>query len=360
MRKTIQILAAGLLVVLSSVPFGSIPVFAANYADVSNTMSTQAKNAPATHVIQWTLVGGDTFAAGENFAIDFSDADFTLNSIGSWQTADFSFNDGTARTIDAVSTVSGVAPTCNAGVNNVCITINTSTNMFTIVAAATYTPSAADATMVFTIHGTTAVGTGTMTNANVDTDSSIFTITGSNGDVGSGAVVIEDNAVVTVTATVNPTLTFSIGSATVALGTLTPSTTGTGSHAIDIATNASGGFAITYNGPTLTSGANTIDAYGTTGAVSSPGTEGFGINLRDNATPNIGADVTSNAGTCSYGTNYGTADTFSFQASTVTQVASATSAADCEYTASYVANISSTTAAGAYTTTLTYVATATF
>ena len=360
MLKKLQVLTSGLLVALFSLPFGAGIAFAANYADVSDTMSTQAKNTPATHVLEWTLVGGDTFASGEDFAINFSDMDFTLNSIGSWQTADFSFNDGTARTINAVSTVSGVAPSCAAGVNNVCVTINTSTNVFTVVAAGSYTASSANATILFTIHGTTASGTGTMTNANADTDSSIYTITGSNGDVGSGAVVIEDNAVVTVSATVNPTLTFALGSSTVALGTLTAGAPGTGSHSVEVATNSAGGFAITYNGPTLTSGANTIDAYGVTGAVSAPGTEGFGINLRDNTTPNVGTDVTANAGTCSSATNYGTADTFSFQPSTTTAVATSTAAADCEYTASYVANISSTTAAGAYSTALTYVATATF
>lgn len=360
MLKKIQILTSSLFVVLLSLPFGATVAFAANYADVSNTMSTQAKNTTATHVLEWTLVGGDTFATGESFAVNFSDTDFTLNAIGSWQTADFSFNDGTSRTIDAVSTSSGVAPSCAAGVNNVCVTINTSTNVFTVVAAGSYSASGANANITFTIHGTAGTGTGTMTNANTDTDSSVYTITGSNADVGSGAVVIEDNAVVTVSATVNPTLTFAIGSASVALGTLTTGSAGTGSHTVDIGTNSSGGFAITYNGATLTSGANTIDAYGVTGAVSAPGTEGFGINLRNNATPNIGADVTTNAGTCSYATNYGTVDTYSFQPATTTAVATSTAAADCEYTASYVANISSTTAAGSYTTALTYVATATF
>ena len=333
---------------------------AASLSTVKDTMSTQAKNTPATHIVTWTLVGGDTFATGESFAVDFVNADFALNAIGNWQTSDFTFNDGTSRTIDAVSSSSGVAPSCSAGVNNVCVTIDTTNNTFTVVAAGSYTASGANATVTLTINGTTAAGTGTMTSVNTDTNSSMFTITGSNGDTGSGAVAIEDNAVVSVTATVNPTLTFAIGSNSVALGTLTTASAGSGTHSLSIATNAPGGFAVTYNGATLTSGSDTIDAYGTTGAASSAGTEGFGINLRDNTTPNVGTNVTQNAGTCSYASNYGTVDTFSFQASTTTSVATAAAAADCVYTVAYVANISSVTAAGSYSTALTYIATATF
>jgi hypothetical protein len=157
---------------------------------------------------------------------------------------------------------------------------------------------------------------------------------------------------------VAPTISFSISSNSISLGTLTTASTGSGSHTLSVATNAGSGFAITYNGATLTSGLSTIPVY--SGGASSPGTAGFGINLRNNATPNVGADVTTNSGTCGYHTDYDDVDAYRFVAGTTTTVTSVSAPADCVYTASYVANISSVTPAGSYSTAITYILTGTF
>lgn len=332
---------------------------AATVSSFKDTMSTQATSTTATHVITWTLVGGDTVAAGDTFTVDFVDADFTLNAIGNWQTTDFAFNDGTSRTITAVSSSSGVDPTCTAGTNNVAVTINTTTNNFKVVACSTYSASSSNAAITFTINGTTASGTGTMTNKASDVNSSLVALTQSNGDSSNAAVVVETNDVVTISATVNPTLTLAISSASVALGTLSSGAASTGSHTISVSSNATAGFAVTYNGPTLTSGANTIAAYATPTA-SSPGTAGFGINLKSNSSPSVGANPTTNAGTCGIAADYNTANSFTWIAGTTTPVTSVTAPADCVYTVSYVANISTVTPAGAYTSATTYVAAGTF
>lgn len=79
---------------------------AAQMTGVKDTISTVTINTAATHVITATLVGANTFTTGDTIVYDFANADFTLNAIGNWQTTDFSFNDGTARTILAVSSVS--------------------------------------------------------------------------------------------------------------------------------------------------------------------------------------------------------------------------------------------------------------
>lgn len=339
---------------------------AAQYTGVKDTLSTIATSATATHTITLTLVGGDTFAASENITYDFVDADFTLNAIGSWQTSDFSFNDGTARTITAVSTSSGVDPTCTAGTNNVAVTINTSTNNFKVVACSTYTASSANATVTFTINGTTAAGTGTMTNKATDVDSSKFTITGSNGDSATGAVVAETNGVVTVTANVDPTLTFSNSQSTVDFGTLTSgaaryATAGAASggnasvqtaHVITIGTNAASGYTVTYNSPqTLTSGSNTITAATITGdADGTPGSAEFALN------------VTSASGSPTIASAYaGASNNWKFAASSTETVFSATAPASSDsVNVRYLANIPASQAAGSYTTTETWVGTGNF
>lgn len=205
----------------------------------------------------------------------------------------------------------------------------------------------------------------------VSTYASIDTTGGVTDD---GVVAASTANQITVSATVDETLTFCVytgancgaGGSTVALGTLTTSSTGTGISKMDAGTNASGGYNITYSGTTLTSGSNTITAMNPA-ATSATNTSQFGINLKDNVTPNIGAEITP----ASNGTNlrgqslagYSTIDTFKFL--TGDSIANSGNASlgpsDSQtYTISYIANISASQAAGAYSTTLTYICTATF
>lgn len=338
---------------------------AATVSSFKDTMSSMQTSTTATHTITWTLVGGDSVAAGDTFTIDFVDADFTLNSIASWQTSDFSFNDGSARTITAVSSSSGVDPTCTAGNNNVAVTIDTSANNFKVTACATYTSSSGNANITFTINGTTSSGTGTMTNKSSDVDSSTVSLSQSNGDSATGAVAIESNDVVTITATVNPTLTFSNDDAAIGFGALSAgaatyangAASGSGSvvtaHTMTIGTNATGGYVLTYNGANLTSGSNTIPtANGTTtisgDADGSPGTAQWGM----------AATIT---GTGSVASGYeAVSNNWKFVPSSTTTLASSSGPASDSVAMQYLANIASTTPAGSYTTALTFVATGTY
>lgn len=150
----------------------------------------------------------------------------------------------------------------------------------------------------------------------------------------------------------------SLSSNSVSLGTLTSANTVSGSNTISIIANALNGFTLSYNGPTLTNGANTIPVYSS--GSSSAGTAGFGINLKANATPSVGSDPVSNYGTCGVNSSYNTADVYNFVASTDTTISNVSAEADCVYTVSYVANAAPTTEAGAYSTTITYIVTGTF
>jgi hypothetical protein len=201
-----------------------------------------------------------------------------------------------------------------------------------------------------------STGVRQITNGTAGTTT--LAIAGTFTDTGTLAIPVVANDVVTVSATVSPTISFSLSSNSVSLGTLSTGAAGTGSHTLVSATNAPGGYAISYNGPTLTSGANTLAAY--SNGASSPGTGGFGINLVANTTPSIGSAITTTAGTCAAATGYGTANQYNFVASTSTTITNVTAPANCTFTASYVANISAVTPAGSYTSAITYVDTGTF
>ena len=148
-------------------------------------------------------------------------------------------------------------------------------------------------------------------------------------------------------------LTVSIGASSVDLGALTTGTTGTGSHTLSVATSAFNGVTVVVSGATLTSGGNTIDAIGGTAAASSAGSEQFGLNLVDNASPNIGATRSPAGSNLAPAGAYSTADQFAFSSGN-TVASSSSPIPDTVLTVSYVANISGSTAAGTYTTTLTY------
>lgn len=174
--------------------------------------------------------------------------------------------------------------------------------------------------------------------------------------IDTGTVATSTAAEVTVTAAVDETLTFTVTNTSVDLGTLTSSTTGSGTSNLLAGTNASSGYAITYTGTTLTSGSDTITAMAAA-TTSSQGSEQFGLNLKDNATPNVGAEASGGTGAAA--TGYATADNFKFASGDTVASASGASA-DTTYTVSYIANVASSTEAGTYTTTIDYVATAQF
>lgn len=185
-------------------------------------------------------------------------------------------------------------------------------------------------------------------------------------DTGTVASAVTNQ--IQVTASVNETLdfcAFQTGStcgagtgSTVALGTLSSSAASTGTSKLVAGTNAASGYTVQYTGATLT-GPSTIAATGASGATSSTGTAQFGINAVANSSPSVGSDPSGGSGAAA--THYATANTFSYVASTLTQIAQATGATDDTlYTVSYLANIPASQAAGSYSTTITYICTATF
>jgi len=218
----------------------------------------------------------------------------------------------------------------------------------------------------------TAATTGaasTIVNGDVDNDDTI-TIAGDFNDDGVLAVDLIADDQVRITATVDPTITFTIGDNDIGFGTLTTANgrwadsdaTGeiattpaipTVAHNMTIATNATSGYIISYNGATLTSGGDTIsvatitdDSDGTTNS------EQFALSVSTNG------DATVTTG---YDDSDTTAPDWSFVAGVTTPLITELGPTATEtVSVSYLANIGGATEAGSYGTTLTYVATASF
>src|SRR3990167_10945598 len=191
--------------------------------------------------------------------------------------------------------------------------------------------------------------------------------------IDTGTVAVSTATQISLSGTMDESLVFCTGTSitgtdcgtvagnSISFGSFSTTSTKSGTSVMAASTNGGYGYAITVNGTTLTcttcNGTQTISALATQ-QTSSTGSEQFGINLKDNTTPNVGAEV-SGSGTATATANYGTADSFRFvTADSVASVAVPTN--PNPFTASYIVNVAGTTEAGTYTATMTYIATATF
>lgn len=123
------------------------------------------------------------------------------------------------------------------------------------------------------------------------------------------------------------------------------------------ATNDPGGYQVFIDGHTMTAGNQEITALAS-GGNNTPGTSQFGLNLRGNSNPSVGADQTG-IGTSVTAANYSVPNVFRLAAGE--QLTNSTSSTDYNITTvSYIVNISSSQEPGYYATTLSYIATAAF
>jgi len=332
--------------VLSFSLFGAMPVAnAANLTSVSDTMSTLAASTSANHTIQFTTPTG--VAAGETITVTFPSG-FDLASIA------FGDVDVTDNGADLTLAATASTTTWGVSVSGQVLTITSDTGTI-----------AAGDTVAIEI-GTNATygvaGSNQILNSTAGTDK-VISIGGTFSDSGQLAVTILSDDSVSVTATVDPTFEFAISETAIGFGDLTTanaryatndaagSDTDVVAHSITVATNATSGYAITYNGATLTDGSNTIDAISagiTADADGTPGSEQFGF------------CAASATGTIATGYNCSGPD-WKFVPGATTQFASGTGATDTvTYNMHYLANISSTTEAGSYSTSITYIGTGTF
>jgi hypothetical protein len=159
-----------------------------------------------------------------------------------------------------------------------------------------------------------------------------------------------------------PWLEVDVTKAAVDLGVISPTSTGSDYASFSVKSYLAQGYVVQITGPAPTNASHEVTRLATPTAVN-PGTEQFGLNLRDNTTPNIGAepvqrpDATFSFGT--YAAGYNTADQFKYAPDDV--IAQSTkSSGYTDYTITYIMNVSAVTPGGTYTTDQSLVVTSTF
>ncbi len=204
--------------------------------------------------------------------------------------------------------------------------------------------------------GTVAAATSTQIQLSGTMPESLVFCAGATVGVNAGSV--PDCSTVT-TGTVNFDRLFS------------PTDTAIATSQMAASTNAGSGYAITVNGPTLTSGTNTVAPMSDGSGGPTAGIHGvsqFGLNLVANtvatSTPAVGIDIAPASGTGNYKgepvPHYATVDSFKY-ADGDTVADSANAGTDAQiYTTSYIVNVPGSQPAGTYSTTLTYICTPTF
>lgn len=341
-RRISALAGAGLLIVVLLV---TPKVSAAQITARKVTLSSSAASASATYTFNFTVPSSTvlksfkaeacTTASGTcTTPTGFAGGSSTLSSQPT------NYGDASGWTVDSNAgnlrfkkTANSAAPTGSQTVVFGSVTNPSTTNQTFYMRLTTYSD---DAYTTAVDTGVVAASTATAIQLSGTMDESLVfctgtSITGTNCGTASGS--------------------------SVNFGTFSSTSTSTGTSVMAASTNGQTGYAITVNGATLTSGANTITAVSSPTA-SSTGSSQFGLNIRDNATPNIGSDPSGASGT-SYGSGYGTADSYKFV--TGDTVASRTNQGDATaFTVSYIVNVPGSQPAGAYTATMTYICTATF
>jgi len=356
-KRAIKNLRAGFAVLgIFALCFGFLPVTtvrAASITSAKDVLSTLTDSASANHTISW--VSPSAVANNTSITITFptgfsltgiveDDVDIAGSSEGELTTAADCSGSEDASVAVASQTVTITLCSGDGGdfTNSETITVEIGNH-----AAASGT-------------GVNQIENQTVAQNNSD---AIIDITSGASDSGSVAVEIITDDSVTVTATVDPSITFSISDTSVGFGTLASgavryatgdgtggTTETTAAHTMSAGTNAAGGLAVTYNGGLLTSAGNTIDAATSVTPPGNTSAEQFAIAVDDNGT----------AFSIVAGYDQAT-PLYSFVASTTTTLFS--SSAPLTSTAvdvHYLANIAANTEAGNYTTSITYIATGTF
>ncbi|HEX8763062.1 MAG TPA: hypothetical protein VF733_04880 [Candidatus Saccharimonadales bacterium] len=191
---------------------------------------------------------------------------------------------------------------------------------------------------------------------------------GSGSYIDYGAVVNSTTTSILVSSEVPPILKFCVGltlgddcstanESIIDLGDLSTARAARGTSQMIAATNAEFGLAIGVYGTTMTSGNNTIRQLDNP-TVNAPGNAQFGLNLRQNTDPPIGANPTGVGITTPTG-RYNIPNRYAFVSGDT--VATSSAATDNrKFTVSYIVNVPPDQAPGVYTATLTYVCAATF
>lgn len=345
-----RLFIASVILSLALIPYLHLrnEVQAAALTAMSDTLTRLDNSVLSSHDILFDLPGGETFDSGQAITYDFDEdgSKWAIDAASS-VVGDFDFNDGTERTIvDVDGDCTG-----HAGANDVVIGMNDTTGVVTLTACGSMTSSGAAATVNLE-YGTAAGGTNRVTNP-AATGSTVLAIDHAAAtNTGSLAVPIMTDDQVTVSATVDPTITSALSGTTCALGTLSNTTIETCTYTNTVNTNASGGFTSTIlEDGDLRDGA--LDIADLVGADIEVGNEEYGVATSDagNTIDQYVACADPEPTPLESTTLTGTAQSYSTDAGPVS--------ADVT-TLCHGASITATTEAGSYSHIVTHITTGTF
>lgn len=317
--------------------------FASSLTALSDRVINLTTGFTSNHTIKFTTPTG--IVGGETIILTFDNDTSTTGITASDVTV---LDDVTSITVNA-----GTPTGANWGF------VNTSSTVLTFTTGGGTVAASSVITIILN-------GTNKITNGSIGTTRLIISGTLGNDDKGVISMPIISNGVVTVSAEVLGSITFTVSSNAIYFGNLRttspcfaestnpgnvacPITSEAEALNFTVGTNAPNGYSVTIQGDTLRSGGNTIDPLPVNTA-SSFGSEQFG--LRINASGGLGSVIApyAAAGYAYTGTP-----------ATPAQIASYTGpSATTTYSVRYLANIAALTEAGSYATAHTYVATGNF
>jgi len=342
----------GVIIVILTLVFWTFSVQAGALSSMSDTMSRLKASTSADHIIKFVTPSG--VAAGQTITVTFASG-FTLTGL---DFGDFDFAEGstnncsTATFTEKVLAATPSGATWGVGISSQVVTITSATGTVTAsrcvrikIGLNANTPAddpAGDATADAQI-------------TNPSSGSKTISFAGTFTDTGSLAVAIVDNEQVSITATVDPTFTFTISANTCALGTLAIGSVKTCNYTLAVGTNADDGAVITIQA--ISDGTNAylnkdgapdiyINDIAEDGTVTL-GTEGYGVAVT------AGADWVE-AG------DFNDDDTPIPSSATNILTTAGPIASSVTSTITHRAAISDITEAGTYSQTVQYIATGTF
>ncbi len=358
------ILAA--IVLVSLLIFQTNVAVAASLTTLSDTMSSLTASGASNHDIKYRTPTG---MSSGTMKIYFNTAGFSSGSVD-YTDIDLQYGSSSAEVNGSCSsncTKATLANSAGAGAWGASFTSNDLTFSYPTSGGTAVAGNDYVRVLIGTNASEGATGDQQMSNpGSTGTKTISIDVDTGPSDTGQLAVVIITSSQQTVGTTIDPQLTFAITESSITLtksGGGNPDYNNTGfnngsANTLSASTNAASGYSITYYGDTLKSGGNSISAMGTK-TTSQTNTSQFGLNLKDNATPNTGSDPSGGSGAAE--SDYDTADQFRYIVNTTTPLASASAATlSTTYTLSYIVNITQATPAGAYSTTVTYICTGNF
>jgi hypothetical protein len=239
-RVVVKITFLSLVLSMSMFQLQILPADAASLTNMKDTMTRLQISTSANHDIRFVTPTGVDAASATitiTFASDF-DTDFIVED-----DVDLAYsNDATCTSFPNEITTAPLADLTNWGVEMMkgVLTLTHSTD------AANQDIPAGRCVQVEVGTNATSAGTGVNQILNPETTGSkIISFGGTFGDTGSLAVSIVDSDQVSVSASIDPFITFALSSTTCALGTLTIANVKTCTYTSTVSTNASDGYTAT-------------------------------------------------------------------------------------------------------------------